>query len=244
MARPPHRPLSPAHPLTATPAPGPDPLPVNRRRRAGLAVAAAAAIGLGGCATLQSIQADVASFGDWPAGRAPGTYAFDPLPSQQADAAGQAAVEAALRPVLARAGFSPAAPGTQPELLVQAGSHTSRSAGSPWDDPMWWNGGFGFWGPARGPWRGPYWGASMRWQVGGSPRYEREVAVLLRDRASGKPLYEGRASIDSFSSRPTDALGPLFTAAMADFPTPRPERHTVSVPLQAGPATAGAPPAR
>ena len=32
-----------------------------------------------------------------------------------------------------------------------------------------------------------------------SPRYDREVAVLIRDRASGKPLYEARASSDGIT---------------------------------------------
>ena len=49
---------------------------------------------LGGCAALSSVSSDVASFGEWPAGRAPGSYAFERLPSQQALAAETEALEA------------------------------------------------------------------------------------------------------------------------------------------------------
>jgi hypothetical protein len=55
------------------------------------------------------------------------------------------------------------------------------------------------------------WGATWRLDP---PRYDREVAVLLRDRASGAPLFEARASSEGFQ-RSTDgtALQPLFRAA-------------------------------
>ena len=39
-----------------------------------------------GCAAVNSLPVDVASYGDWPTGRAPGQYRFERLPSQQARA--------------------------------------------------------------------------------------------------------------------------------------------------------------
>ena len=53
---------------------------------------------------------------------------------------------------------------------------------------MWWRGGFGYW--RSRPFGGPYppWGP---YGYRGEPsRYDREVALLLRDRANGTPLYE------------------------------------------------------
>ena len=46
-----------------------------------------AASGLSGCAALNTVHADLSTWGDWPTGRAPGSYAFDRLPSQQSDPA-------------------------------------------------------------------------------------------------------------------------------------------------------------
>jgi hypothetical protein len=110
---------------------------------------------------------------------------------------------------------------------VQVGARVSRSDRSPWDDPLWWHGGFGVWRP--GPWRSPLWSSSWRLEP---PRYDREVAVLLRDRASGAPLFEARASSEGFQ-RSTDsaALAPLFSAALMDFPATGVNPRTVVVPL-------------
>jgi len=50
--------------------------------RAAAALVAVAA--LAGCASLYDVEVDVSSFSRWPAARAPSTYAFERLPSQQA----------------------------------------------------------------------------------------------------------------------------------------------------------------
>ena len=207
---------------------------MNQGRFLGLGTAAAAlgALALAsGCAAVNSLSADVVSFGDWPAGRAAGSFAFERLPSQQAQTEAAQALEDAARPALAHAGFVPVAAGAEPDVLVQLGARVSRNERSAWDDPMWrgsgWGyyggfGGYGGWrhGPGRGPYvSGPYWGSSLLYQA---PRYDREVALLLRDRVSGKPLFEARASSDSYQrdSAPLRAplLVPLFEAAMFDFP--------------------------
>ena len=198
------------------------------RRRLLAALALAPAIWLAACGTLSQLGADVSTYGDWPAGRAPGSYAFERLPSQQAQAEQTAALEAAAMPALAAAGFTPAAASAAPDVLVQVGARVNRSERSPWDDPLWWGGGFGGW--RHGPWRGPNWGASLRIE---SQRYEREVALLVRDRASGKPLFEARASSEGFDSRATPVLKPLFAAALLDFPKTGINPRRVRVPLSA-----------
>lgn len=191
-----------------------------------LACLLAATLALGGCAALKSVSSDVSSFGDWPVERKPGTYAFERLPSQQARAEETASLEAAAQGALAKAGFAPAAAGQEPEVLVQVGARVGRSD-SPWADPFWWRGSFGYY--RHGPWLGPRWGMGTQFE---SARYEREVAVLIRDRASGKPLFEARASNESGSSSAGSAtLGAMFEAALMDFPRPGMNPRRVVVPL-------------
>ena len=179
----------------------------------GAAVALALAGALAGCAGLNTLDSVVHSYGQWPAGRAPGTYAFERLPSQQARPERQEMLEATARPALEAAGFRPVATGATPEVTVQVGGRVTRTDRAPWDDPLWWRGGFGYW--RHGPWTGPYWGAGMHTD---SPRYEREVALLIRDRASGQPLYETRASSDGLTRGDAAIVRAMFDAALKDFP--------------------------
>jgi Domain of unknown function (DUF4136) len=166
------------------------------------------------CAGPRVITSDVASFGDWPAERKASSYAFDRLPSQAAQPEMSDALEAAARDALAKAGFQPVAPGQQPEVLVQVGRRVSRVLEGPWADPLWWRGGFGYWRPS--PWLHPRYGSAYGY--GYSPRYEREVALLIRDRASGKPLFEAHASSDGGSYGDSQLTGAMFQAALMDFP--------------------------
>jgi hypothetical protein len=191
----------------------------------GLAIAMGAVL-LAGCAAFNTLRSDVATFGDWPAGRAPATYAFERLPSQQAPGSTQDKVEAAAAPALEAAGFKAAEPGKEPDVIVQLGVRVTRTDFSPWDDPLWWRGGFGTW--RHGPWIGPRWGVFAYPDV---PRYEREVALLIRDRASGKPLYEARASADGTGNGSTDILRAMYGAAMKDFPATGPNPRQVTMPL-------------
>lgn len=199
---------------------------MDRRRWLQAAGGGLSLAALGGCATVNQLTAEVSTFGNWPAGRKPGSYAFERLPSQQARADLMQQLEDAAAPALARAGFRPVAAGAEPEVLVQVGLRISRADNPPWDDPLWWPGGFGTW--RHGPWRGPYWGIAWR---SDPARYDREVALLLRDRSSGAPLFEARASSESFQRSAGNAMAPLFQAALADFPATGVNPRTVTVPL-------------
>lgn len=186
---------------------------------------------LSGCATVHSVSSDVSTYGEWPADRAAGRYAFERLPSQAAQPDWVEALEAAARPALLKAGFQPVNPGQEPDVLVQVGARSSRSEAHPWADPIWWRGGYGSY--RYGPWSGPRWGLTLH--LDASQRYEREVAVLIRDRATGKPLFEARASNEGHSAlASTTTLGALFQAALMDFPrtgvNPRRVVVTPSVP--------------
>ena len=185
------------------------------------------------CATSSSLQAEIASYGQWPATRAPGTYAFDRLPSQEAQAEAQQRLEDAAHQALTAVGFTAAPPGTTPDVLVQLGARVTRYDAAPWADPWWWRGGpywYGRWpGRAWGPYPHPYW-YGYGYGYGYYTYYDRQVAVMLRDAVSGAPLYEARASSDAYSNS-TATLSAMFRAALADFPKSGSVPHSVSVPL-------------
>jgi hypothetical protein len=176
---------------------------------------------LSGCAAMHQLDSDVSSFGTWPADRAPGTFAFERLPSQAAQADAQARLEAAAAPALAAAGFRLAAEGAPADVTVQLAARVTRTDRWAADDALWWHTRFGVIA-------GPGWAWSMHDRT---PRYDREVAVLIRDRASGAVLYESRATSDGLGSTSDALLAAMFEAALKDFPGPAvsPRRVTVDM---------------
>jgi hypothetical protein len=185
---------------------------------------------LAGCASLNSIDTDVSSYGTWPAGRAPGSFAFERLPSQQAQGERQSALEAAARDALEKAGFSHAADPASADVTVQLGARITRYDISPWDDPFWWRWNYAGWRyPGYYPgWYHPYYGFGASYSA---PRYDREVAVLIRDRRTGAPLYETRAVSDGYSAGDAALLSAMFEAALKDFPTPAVSPRRVTIPM-------------
>jgi Domain of unknown function (DUF4136) len=177
---------------------------------------------LAGCAALNTVTPEVRSFGSWPAGRTAGSYTFERLPSQQQPLSRAAEWEQLAAPALAKAGFKPAADPAQADVIVSLGVRVSLSDADPWVDPLWYR------------WNAPLYA----WRFGLPPRshplfierrFEREVGVLVRDRASGQPLYEARASHDG-ATRGDDALtAGLFEAALSGFPEAKPQPRNVSV---------------
>ena len=219
------------------------------QRFTSVAALAGAAL-LAGCASLNTVDTSVATFGAWPADSAPGTYAFDRLPSQQANPQRQQSLENAAAQALAVAGFTPAAEGAKPSVMIQIGARTERFEQAPWDDPFWWGGprrfGYGGWvGPGPwGPW-GPYGFRRGIWAPY-PPQpdvYLHEVALLIRDAGTGKALYETRASSDGYSSGGDRLLAAMFDASLKDFPRTNDKAHNVRVMLPMVPAAPGAAPA-
>lgn len=209
--------------------------------RLSLAVAAAALAT--GCASLNQVSSDVVGYGAWPAGRAPGSYVFERLPSQQAELTLQQQLEDAARPALAQAGFTPAAQAAQAAFSVQVNLRNTRyerfdyaGGWGPWGGP--WGPAFavpgrrfpGYWGS---PWGPPWWGPAYS-----APWYEREVSVIIRDRQGGPVLYEGHARSDGALSGGGALFEAMFRAALADFPNGNPSARRVSVPLEAEAARA------
>jgi len=207
------------------------------RRLALTGLSALALLGLSGCAALNTITADAQSFGSWPAGRQAGSFAFERLPSQQLNDQQQSELESAARSALEKAGFTVAADPKTADVLVSIGVRVSRSDNAPWDDPLWWrwNGNYFAWryGPA---WRPHFSRFGYPYPIDPmmERRYDRAVALLLRDRKSNEPLYEARASNDGATVGSLSLFGALFEAAMADFPQTQPQPHPVSVQLGGG----------
>ena len=113
---------------------------IHPLQRLACVAALAGATLLAGCASINSVDTSVATFGAWPAEVAPGTYAFDRLPSQQANPQRPQSLENAAAQALAEAGFRPAAEGAPPSVMIQIGARTERFEQAPWDDPFWWGG--------------------------------------------------------------------------------------------------------
>ena len=197
------------------------------RLRALCALAAAAT--LTACASMNQLRNDVFTYSLWPTGRQPSTYTFERLPSQQVNAQQQQVLEEAAHRAMEGAGFTLAADPATADVSVTLGARVSANERSPYDDPFWWHGGLWRYGYGYGHgygWRGGYWPAYYRgfgpyayWPYYyDNQTYAREVAMLIRDRKSGQPLYEVRVTNDGFSSSIDSLLGPMFEAGMKDFP--------------------------
>jgi hypothetical protein len=179
---------------------------------AGSAMAVAALL-LSGCATSYVLDNNVQSFSSLPALPAQPTYRFERLPSQQA--ADQTALEAMADPALHKAGLR--RDDSNPRYSVQVSARIQPVL-SPWADPWdpWgWGGGFG--------WRhhrrfGPGWGSRLYSME--SPWYHREVAVIIRELATSRVVFESRADNDGPWSSNVAIFPPMFEAAMHGFPNP------------------------
>lgn len=177
------------------------------------AAAVVSATVLGGCAGLHEISNDVSTYSQWAPDRKPATYAFERLPSQQTNPERQKMLEDAARPSIEAAGFKPADPATA-DVTVQLNARVSADQPALYADPFWWRGGFYYGRRGRGYW-GPGYGYGYAYAP---PYFEREVALLMRDRKSGQALFEARASNDGNSSSLVGLLPAMFEAAMKDFP--------------------------
>ena len=176
----------------------------------------AAALTLTGCAAFRNLNSEVSSYGQWPADRKPASYVFERLPSQQARPERQQALEDAARRAVEAAGFTPAAEEKAADVSIQRGARVSTNDRSPYDDPFWWRGGLYSYHHSRLG-RG-FWGSGLGVQFA-TPTYEREVALLIRDRKTGQALYETRASNDGASPSINSLLPAMFEAALKDFPS-------------------------
>lgn len=178
---------------------------------------------LAGCASTWTLDNNVQSFSSLPAMPANPSYRFERLPSQQ-QAAGQAQLEALADPALFQAGFK--RDDAKPVYSVQVSARIQRAL-SPWADPWDWGWGYGW----AGPWHAP--GFAFGWP----PRrtepswFHREVAVVVREIASNKVVYETRAVNDGPWWDHDKVIAAMFHAALQGFPAapPGPRRVDVTV---------------
>lgn len=178
---------------------------------------------LGACATPSQLDSDVSTYSQWPVDRKPASYAFERLPSQQARVEPQQQLEDAARHALEAAGFTVSTEPKDADVSVQVGARLSAAERAIYDDPFYWRGGIST------RWRR---GFHSSWGIAYTvPIYEREVALLIRDRKSGQVLYEARASNAGSSNAGAALLSAMFDAAMKDFPHTgvNPRRVTVEL---------------
>jgi len=189
-----------------------------------------------GCASFNQLNNEVSTFGAWPAQRAPATYVFERLPSQAGHPERQQQLEDAARGAVEAAGFKPAADPAQADVTMQLAAHVSLN--DPWyyNDPFPWRGSLRFgagWGHSR--WGRSGWGTGFGFGYGvdSLTAFEREVAVLIRDRKTGELLYEARASNNGSSTGINALLPAMFRAAMQGFPATGPNPRNVVVQVSA-----------
>ncbi len=192
-----------------------------------------AAVLLSGCAGLQEVTSTVNSFGQWPEGRQPGAYVFERLPSQQNHPDLQDRLEAAARPALAAAGFTPATEPQQAAVSVQVSSQLNVAQRPVYADPFWGPYPYGY--PATGV--GAWWGTGLRGGLSMSMRFEpplvrMQVDVLIRDRHNNQVLYETHAVHDRLGAADPALYPYLFEAALKDFPRQAVNPRTVTVPTR------------
>ena len=212
-----------------------------------------AALLLGGCASFNQVDNQVSTYGTWPAGAQPGPFVFERLPSQVVHPGRQDELENAARGVLEAKGFRVASEPGAADYLVQVGARVTSD--DPWihNAPLFYNGGFGYgyggYGGGYGGYPFGYYGRGLGYGgylpgygfgpafgfgyggFYGPPNFEREVALVIRQRNTGQALYEARAN-NNGPSRSIDYLLPaMFSAAMQNFPVTESKPHQITTPI-------------
>ena len=201
-----------------------------------LLAVAAITLMLGACTAFNNLSNEVSTYGAWPAERQPASFVFERLPSQQAHPERRQQLEDAARGALEAAGFRAVADANDAQYLMQLGARVVST--DPWvyNDPLFWRAGlrYGHGRFGRGGLWGPGWGPGWGWGWGGpydTPTFEREVALLIRDRKTGALLYEARANNSGPSAAIDYLLPAMFEAALKDFPNigPNPRQVTTLI---------------
>jgi len=190
--------------------------------------------GLSGCATSWVVDSDVKSFSSLTAVAPGATYRFERLPSQQADAARQEALEAMAAAALEKVGLR--RDDAKPQYSAQIGARVTAGL-SPWADPWLFDGpwgayGYGYHGYAR-RWYGAggWYGGPGFIPPAANPWYEREVSIVLRDISSNRVVYETRARNDGPYNVSSTILPVMFQAALQGFPNPPQGERRVNIEL-------------
>ena len=210
---------------------------------------AISALLLAGCSTVRVIDSDVAAFQTWTsAPPGPGTtYQFERLPSQQAVATQQDAIEAAARPALVKVGLVPTE--TAPRYSVQVLLSTQLIE-QVYGDPFFQGGfggypgygygpragygrygGFGYGSFGHGGFRGASLGLSFPIGAYNTALFRHELAVLMRDNRTQQLSFETRARHDGPWNDTLTLLPAMLDAALQGFPQPPAGTRRINVPL-------------
>ena len=178
---------------------------------------------MGGCAGPRVVDSDVQAFSTLQKVAPPATYRFDRLPSQMANPAAQAQLEAIAQASLARVGMErddastrfSVAVDTRVQRLVPHNAFRYDPWFSPWGNP---------WGTPWGRSYHPHLGFGASWGPPATfmepPRFEREVHLVMRDLGTQQVVFETRAVNESFGPGDPAVVGALFDAALYGFPQP------------------------
>ena len=203
---------------------------------------------LAGCASTRVIDSDVTAFQSWKtAPPGPGTpYRFERLPSQQATAAQQGAIESAARPALAKVGLVPSDLAARYSVQVLLNTQLVERVLA---DPFGY-GGFGGYGgyggfggfPGHGRFgpniygyggsRGGSFGLAFPLWTHESATFRHELTVLMRDLGSQQVVFETRALHFGPWNDSLNLLPALLDAALSGFPQPPEGTRRIYVELQ------------
>ncbi len=181
---------------------------------------------LSACSGMRIVDSDVTTFSTpgAPALALPLRYRFERLPSQQAQAAQSAELEALAAATLEKAGLR--RDDAAPQYSVQLDLRTFRDPQAPWDDPRYVGGyvvGQPTWGRYGLLMRYP----SLNLQFD-YPYYRRELTVVVRRLSDAQVVYESRARHDGHWPDEEAVLPAMAQAAMQGFPaTPSGLRRVV-----------------
>lgn len=190
-----------------------------------------AVLWLTGCGSMRVVDNNVSSFAAPPYIPLGANYRFERLPSQQAQAPKQSALESIAQQALAKVGLQ------RNDAMASYGIEVSAAMQieprSPWEGPgpgynLGWNLGWGTRGGSLmigGGW-------PLRPGLGDSPYYWRQVSVIIREISSARVVYETHASHDGPWPDSDAVLPAMFDAALKDFPSPPqgPRRVNIEIP--------------
>jgi hypothetical protein len=180
-----------------------------------------ASLWLSGCGGMRLVDSEVRSFASAPPVPAGARYRFERLPSQQADAAAQAQLEALAQQALAKVGLQHDEAAPSYSVQVTFGLRVDRY--SPWLPPE--NG----WGPGWNPAWGRRGSFAMMMEP---PYYWRQLSLILRDLHTQQLVYETHAAHDGPWADTAALLPAMLDAALQGFPNPPPgpRRITIEIP--------------
>lgn len=206
-----------------------------------LALTLLTTLALAGCAGTYRVDNAVQSYAHWsadvPTGaqapaavpKAPQTYRFERLPSQREGGLSedQNRLETWTRTVLETHGWTVAEASATAPWRVQVTATSARNVRSPWDDPW---GGWHFRGQVVAG-NGHFFWSPMFVVPMDMPWYERKVAVVIRDAASGRVVYETLAGHESRWNSTPALWQAMLQAALNGFPVPPAGTRQVDIDL-------------